>query len=375
MSRVFLHVGAPKTGTTFLQEVLWSNRSALTRQGALYWGNDPGAHFYAAQDLRGRYFRGHRHPQVPGAWDRLAGAVREWSGPTALVSHEILAGCDPDEAQRAVESLQPHEVHVVYTARDLARQIPAMWQESVKNGRVVSYSRYLQTLRSDDPALVGRIFWRTQDAVDVLDRWAAAVPAERIHLLTVPPSGTAPGLLWERFCSLTGLDPSGLDVTATGNGNVSLGLAEGELLRRVNRRLQGELSWPEHEELLKNFLTRSVLTNAASARAGIPVAERDWVLERSRAQVGELRARGYDVVGSLDELVPDLGREPDVEPDPSADEVLDAAVDALAVLLTEHVGTRRSRTTARLRRWGSALRARLPGRPRTWPRGSVGRRR
>jgi hypothetical protein len=375
MSRVFLHVGAPKTGTTFLQEVLWSNRSALARQGALYWGNDPGAHFYAAQDLRGRYFRGHRHPQVPGAWDRLAGAIREWSGPTALVSHEILAGCDPDEAQRAVDSLQPHEVHVVYTARDLARQIPAMWQEAVKNGRVVSYARYLQTLRSDDPALVGRIFWRTQDAVDVLDRWCTAVPAERIHLLTVPPSGAAPGLLWERFCALTGLDAGGLDLSAGAHGNVSLGLAEGELLRRVNRRLQGELSWPEHEELLKNFLTRSVLTDPESARAGIPVAERAWVLERSRGLVAELRARGYDVVGSLDELMPDLDDEPDADPEPSADDVLEAAVDALAVLLTEHVGTRRSRATARLRRWGGALRARLPGMPPRWRRGSLARRR
>ena len=28
-SRVFVHVGAPKTGTTFLQEVLWKNRKAL----------------------------------------------------------------------------------------------------------------------------------------------------------------------------------------------------------------------------------------------------------------------------------------------------------------------------------------------------------
>jgi hypothetical protein len=363
MSRVFLHVGAPKTGTTFLQEVLWSNRAALARQGALYWGHDPGAHFYAAQDLRGRYFRGHRHPQVPGAWDRLAGAARDWTGPTVLISHEILAGCDEDEAARAVASLLPHEVHVVYTARDLARQIPAMWQESVKNGRVVPYARYLRTLQHDDPALVGRIFWRTQDAVEVLARWAAAVPAERIHVLPVPPRTADPGLLWRRFCTVTGLDPAGLDDTGGSHGNVSLGLVEGELLRRINQRLKGDLSWPEHEALLKNFLTRSVLSNrAGAARTGIPAAERDWVLERSRAQVAGLRAGGYDVAGSLDELVPDFAGEPDTDPEPVADDVLDAAVDTLAVLLTEHVGTGRSAGTARLRRWGSALRARVPAR-------------
>src|SRR3990170_6288332 len=189
MTRVFLHVGAPKTGTTFLQNVLWANRGALARQGVLYPGEVPGAHFHAAQDLRGRYFRGHKHPLVAGAWERLARAARNWSGAAVLVSHEILAACDPEEASRAVESLRPHEVHVVYSARDLARQIPAMWQESVKNGRVVPYDRYLQTLQSDNPHRVGRIFWRTQDALDVLDRWGTAVPADRVHVLTVPPRG------------------------------------------------------------------------------------------------------------------------------------------------------------------------------------------
>lgn len=371
MSRVFLHVGAPKTGTTYLQDLLWSNRAALARQGALYWGNDPGAHFYAAQDLRGRYFRGHKDPQVAGAWERLAAAARGWSGSTVLISHEILAGCDPDEAARAVDSLRPQEVHVVYTARDLGRQIPAMWQESVKNGRVAPYTRYLQTLQRDEPELVGRIFWRTQDAVRVLDRWSAAVPVDRVHVVTVPPRGAQPGLLWRRFCAATGLDPAGLDDTVATGGNVSLGLAEAELLRRINQRLGGDLSWPEHEALLKNFLTRMLTLRAGTAPTGVPASERGWVVDRSRAQVEGLRERGYDVVGSLDDLVPDFAGDPDVDPDPAPDAVLDAAVDALSVLLTEHVGTGRSATTARLRRWGSALRARLPGRVV----GSVARRR
>jgi hypothetical protein len=281
-----------------------------------------------------------------------------------LISHEILATCDPDEAARAVESLQPHEVHVVYSARDLARQIPAMWQESVKNGRLVPYQRYLQTLQSDNPHLVGRIFWRTQDALDVFDRWGTAVPAERMHVLTVPPRGAKGDLLWRRFCGLTGLDQAQLDTDVRTNENVSLGLAEGELLRRINERLKGELSWPEHEALLKNFLTRRVLTGREGAtRTGIPVADREWVLARSRTIADGLRERGYDVVGSLDELVPAFTDEPDTAPDPGAEQVLDTAVDALAVLLARHVGPRRSART-RLRTWAGTAAARLPRRRR-----------
>ena len=366
MARVFVHIGAPKTGTTYLQDVLWSNRSALSRRGVLYWGHGPSAHFYAAQDLRGRYFRGHKNPQVHGAWDRLARAARDWSGSTVLISHEILAGCDPDEAERAVASLEPHETHVVYTARDLARQIPAMWQESVKNGRVMPYRRYLQTLQRERPELVGRIFWRTQDVVEVLERWGAAVPPERMHVVTLPSHRTDSGLLWQRFCTATGLDPHRLDSAGgAGDGNVSLGLAEAELLRRLNQRLGGDLSWPEHEALLKNFLARSVLTARPDApRTGIPAADRDWVLEHSHAQVTTLRERGYDVVGSLDELVPDFTDHPDTSPDPVTDDVLATAVDALAVLLTEHVGSRRARLRTRARRLAGAARARMPAGPR-----------
>jgi hypothetical protein len=361
MGRVFVHVGAPKTGTTFLQHVLWANRSALADQGALYWGQVPGDHFFAAQDLRGRYFRGHPHPRVAGAWERLAGAARDWTGPTVLISHELLSTCTPEQADRAVESLRPHEVHVVLTARDLARQIPAMWQESVKNGRVVPYRRYLQTLQRPNPIAVGRIFWRTQDAVDILERWATAVPPERIHVVTVPPRGADPSLLWQRFCTVAGLSPAPLDDNVSTHGNVSLGLAEAELLRRLNVRLGKELSWPEHEELLKGFMTRKVLSGRpGSTRTGIPAPKREWVLERSRTMVEGLRAGGYDVVGSLDDLVPEFGSEPDATPDPSADEVLDTAVDALGVLLTKHVRLSKGPPTKRLRRWARSARRRAP---------------
>jgi len=36
--RVFLHVGAPKSGTTFLQTVMWENREGLAERGVLIPG-------------------------------------------------------------------------------------------------------------------------------------------------------------------------------------------------------------------------------------------------------------------------------------------------------------------------------------------------
>src|SRR3954464_13914523 len=49
---VFLHIGEPKSGTTFVQQVMWSNRDQLARQGVLLPGAHAQDHFRANQDLR-----------------------------------------------------------------------------------------------------------------------------------------------------------------------------------------------------------------------------------------------------------------------------------------------------------------------------------
>ena len=52
-TRVFLHIGEPKTGTTFLQQVMWSNRAELAAQEVVLPGHHGQDHFRASQDLRG----------------------------------------------------------------------------------------------------------------------------------------------------------------------------------------------------------------------------------------------------------------------------------------------------------------------------------
>ena len=49
--RVLLHVGAPKTGTSFVQDILFNHRDALRDRGILYAADRHDAHFLAALDL------------------------------------------------------------------------------------------------------------------------------------------------------------------------------------------------------------------------------------------------------------------------------------------------------------------------------------
>ncbi|HEV2377938.1 MAG TPA: hypothetical protein VGS19_37980, partial [Streptosporangiaceae bacterium] len=104
MTRVFLHIGEPKTGTTFLQQVMWRNRDALAAQGVVLPGHHPQDHFRASQDLRGIK----KLPTDPagswtGEWDILARQARQ-APRVAVISHELFSAADPEQAERAVAS-------------------------------------------------------------------------------------------------------------------------------------------------------------------------------------------------------------------------------------------------------------------------------
>ena len=313
---VYLHVGSPKTGTTYLQGVLGRHRAGLRVVGVLYPGSGERDQFNAALDLRGLKFGGHDDPAVPGAWTRLVEEVRAWPG-TAIVSHEILAGASAEQAERAVSSFGAAEVHVVVTARDLVRQVPSMWQEHLKNRHTTRWQDYLGAVRRSQAEAVGRAdgahpgerFWRTQDVADVLRRWGAALPVHRLHVVTVPRPDAPRDLLWRRFTSLVGIDPDVFDGVA-GRRNPSLGAVEAELLRRLNERLDESLPWPRYRQLVKRLLAEQILVAERSAdRLWLNAEQAAWAEERSRGILEQIKAGGYDVVGDLAELVADVAQD------------------------------------------------------------------
>jgi hypothetical protein len=337
---VVLHVGAPKTGTTFLQRVLWHHRSALADDGVLYPMEDEGEHFDAAMDLREMAWGGERDPRWEGAWERVAGRARAWEGPRVVISNELLGGATAAQVRRAVESLRPADVRVVFTTRDLARALPSDWQEQVKHTHTVGLHDFVDALVTqglDAPAPFGEMFWGLHDPAHVLPSWAEVVGADRVHVVTVPQHGSPRDVLWRRFAGVVGLDPDRYD-TEIGQGNTSLGAVEAELLRRANARGDlGRRLGPHYDVLVRVHLVEGVLAARPDpARIPLPPVHEDWAVSRSDEVAASLRAAGYRVEGDLAELTP-ATRDRSGERDPAEvtdTELLDAALDALAGLLT-----------------------------------------
>lgn len=332
--RVFLHVGTPKSGVTGLQRRLAANRKLLADQGVLYPDQPHDNHFHPAVDLTGREWAGEAD-RARGRWDQLAADANR-AGGDVLISHEVLAAATPDQVGRAFRSFPDADVHVVLTARDLGRQLPAEWQESVTHRARSSFGKYAKRVARAPRTRPDLWFWRVHSVPDVLTRWGTGLPPDRVHVVTVPQPGGPAGALWERFASVLGLDPS-LPYTAADEDEPALGVAEMLVLRRLNARLR-ELDVPRetYGALVRALLVRETFAQRPAVEpVVVPPPLREFVEEVTTEWLEWLRGSGVDIVGDLADLQP-VWPDPDASPHPDsprARDVTDAAIEALAAVV------------------------------------------
>ena len=337
--QIYLHIGAPLVGAGALQETLWHHGPELAAHGVYYPLDNPHQHFAATMDLRQMSWGGRRDPAWTGAWDRLAARVRDWDGDRVVLSHELLGGATEEQARRAVESLGPGEVHIVFTARDLARQMADDWQEHIKHEHTVTFDRFVDDLVMkgiEAPEPFGEMFWGLHDPVRVLRAWGAAVPRERVHVITAPQGRRGGEGLWPRFADLVGISPEWCDLSDV-REHEPLGVAEAELIRRLNERLGSSLGG-DYEPLVRRHVAHTLLAGRAEAEGHreitVPVRHHPWMRTRSRELVEGLAAAGYDIVGDLGELMPVFDGAAPQEP-VEAPALTEVAIEVIEALLRD----------------------------------------
>ena len=292
--RVLLHVGAPKTGTSFVQDILFTNRDALRERGILYAADRHDAHFLAALDLMELPWGGLEHEAV-GAWDRLAAEVREWPG-TAIISHEILGTASRVQVARALESLG--------VARDrgpprLLRPRPGPPDpRGVAGERQAPPDEDLRPLPGEPP----RPRAQRRGGAVVLGRPGGARRARPLGRVAPPrarpPRHGAAARARARPCCGSGSPDCSASTRPSSprrsKSNTSLGVPESAMIRRLNLRLNDAL--PNHH--YRAFVREMVVHRNLSRRSGSPAplaARRRLPLgQRPRSLVGQ-RARAAGV--------------------------------------------------------------------------------
>ena len=362
---VFLHIGAMKSGTTFLQSLMSANKSQLLAAGCLFPGASWLSQVRAAQDIVGAGKDPRLRAASAGAWEVL---VREIAGHpgAAVVSMEFLSFAGSRRVRRMLASLAGTEVHLVLTVRDATATIPAHWQDLVRNGSTVSWPEFSRAvvrstgrhhhldLLSRDDAL--RKFSQAQDLERILQIWSRRLPAAKLRVVTVPPPGTPPGLLWERFAAAVDLDPH-VCTEPPRQANQSLGHASTELLRRVNKNLR-DLRPSEYDPTLKNYLAARVLSQRTGQEPRIRLDRPtyDFGLTWNQRLRNAITTGRTPLIGNLADLPTTItethrrGGDPSTDPsvvDPPNDAMLaaaDEAFEALRRLIQRRTRRLRNRT-------------------------------
>ena len=197
----YLHVGLPRSGCGFLESALAEHAEALAEVGIRHPAVSPEEMLRAAVEIRRDHHAwGYQRREVEGTWAEICRRARKGRS-DVILSHELLAGCTPDQIDLLLDALSGFEVHAVITSRDPDSQLAT--------------------------AAGG------EDLGEVAARWARALrSAARVHVLVVPPHAEAASAVWLSLGELVGFDATRLPLPAPGS---STDPADEQLLELAER--------------------------------------------------------------------------------------------------------------------------------------------
>ncbi len=302
--RVVLHIGTMKSGTSYLQGQLHAQRARLAELGVLVPGESRSEQIQAL--TQGRNKRGDR-----STWTAMAAEIRAHPGDVVL-SHELLGAAGARTVRNLLPDLGSATVDVVITVRDLNRALVSMWQETIQNGRTWTWDDYYESVRASAPYApagpvdrdsAGGRFWKQQDFLRMIERWAERLGPDRISVIPLPPPGADTSLLPQRFVDATGIP---LDPTLPApRSNQSLGLASVLVVRELNALLAAAgHPWPDGTQVRKALLAKKVLASRAAEEPRLGLDPPPWIHEQSAATVSALKGLGIRFVGEWADLDP-----------------------------------------------------------------------
>jgi hypothetical protein len=326
--RVILHIGAMKSGTSFLQSSLAQNQQALADAGVSFLGGSFGKQSRAVREVLqppGHEVRARKKSRWLALVDEASSEDRQ----TSIVSMEFLSFAGDEAVGRFLEPLAGFDVCVVVTVRDQFRAIPAQWQTYTRNQGLDDWPTYLRNIQAN---LSGRrqtralrTFRRAQELPPVLGRWRDRSEVDELAVVTVPPPGAPKDELWRRFCTATGIPPEAADLSSV-RDNPSLGYASCDYLRRLNHHVS-KVPPRQYRRAVRPLARESLVhLREEEGRPPMDAGAAAFALERNAALREAVTARADRIVGTLDDLpLTDAGDRPRQVDPPPHDQVVRAA--------------------------------------------------
>ena len=326
--RVILHIGAMKSGTSFLQSALTQNQQALADAGVAFLGGSFGKQSRAVREVLQP--AGHEvRKRKKSRWLSLVEEARSGDRQTSVVSMEFLSFADDQAVGRFVEPLAGLDVRVVVTVRDQVRAVPAQWQTYTRNQGLDDWPTYLRNIQSNargrHQTRALRTFRRAQGIVSMLERWRARPEVKELAAVTVPLPGAPKEELWQRFCAATGIPAEAADLSSV-RDNPSLGYASCDYLRRLNFYLS-KVPPKKYRQGIRPLARESLVhLREDEGRPPLDAGAVDFALSRNAALRAAIAEHTHGLVGTLDDLpLTDSGDRPQRIDPPPHDQLVRAA--------------------------------------------------
>ena len=222
MSKIFLHLGAHKTATTFIQENLAASRKALKQQNCkvVWLGRDHPKVDDAFRDLRTgesenkknaklveRFFA--RLREIP--LDVFFTSERPIGQLNLLASNGVLYPNIAENMRRLKEGFEGREITVGFAVRNLADFIESSYTFLVGRGATTSFADYLSSIHTD------RLSW-----TPVIEELASTFDEKNLRIWKYEDFKKSPLASLRKIIEAAGLDVSKLPPAVTDPANVSI---------------------------------------------------------------------------------------------------------------------------------------------------------
>ena len=152
MPKLVLHVGAHKTGTTFLQSTFFDNRAVLADHGIHYpdMGPNKAHHVLGAPwlDMPELDKAASKQGGAEAVWDRFLSTYGTAEGTVFVSAEPFSRGGDTkvDIAELAGRLSAFDDIQVVYTLRDQAELAQSLWLQIAKTTKVPSVPGFINEI-------------------------------------------------------------------------------------------------------------------------------------------------------------------------------------------------------------------------------------
>ena len=197
MTRLTLHIGATKTGSSSLQEALSAQSELLLANGILYPTSgrsqrNPHAHHNLCYEIHdGRRHSGAYDPSF-GGWDDVEDELKQTKANQITISSEaFFTDCRPKHIRRLAERLKSYEVEIVVYLRRQDSWLQSSFNQLARFGRTpLNFMSFYDRLGS-----------RLGDYGSVIADWTDAFPSAAITVRAYDDAVRSEGIVRD-FASL-----------------------------------------------------------------------------------------------------------------------------------------------------------------------------